>query len=267
MLNRWGRDAWRAGFIAAWAAAGGAQAASFDAPPVVRFVQDADLGPPLLSVERDAQGLRLRGGLSIDLNRAIAAEMGLTARFLPQPHSRVETALQNDTADLLCPADPARLRAPQRLRWIEGVYLNDRRVLIGADGTSMPAQVSQLADLPADAKTVRIAIAAGQAAPELQPLLARRGLRRDEVASEDAALRSLLAGRAAYAVVTGVFLDDWLRREPTLRAQLGPMLTLATVTIRCAIGPKSRITAEAVDEALKRLRASGGHEAMLKRYR
>ena len=62
----------------------------------LRFLYDQTMGPPLVQLSSPETGMEVSGGLFLDLNRAIAKELGLDAVFVAQPRRRLEQVLQRE---------------------------------------------------------------------------------------------------------------------------------------------------------------------------
>ena len=217
------------------------------------------MGPPLVELSAPEAGLEVRGGLFLDLNRAIAKELGRDAVFVAQPRRRLEQVLQTGGADVLCFAHPAWAAEPDQLAW-SSLYLNESTELVAAAGVAMPTLLAELS--PGLVGTV-----SGYVYPELDKALTQPGVVRDDGPNDEANLRKLLAGRTQYMVTHGLYLDYMLHRQPQIRTALGQRRVLRMFDTRCALGPKSVVSLRAFDAALQRLRDSGAYEALLKRYR
>lgn len=225
----------------------------------LRFLYDQTMGPPLVALSSPETGMQVRGGLFLDLNRAIAKELGFEAVFVAQPRRRLEQVLQAGGADVLCFAHPAWAAEPDKLAW-SSLYLSDSTELVAAAGLTIPAQLDELP--PGLIGTV-----SGYVYPELAKAFTSPGVTRDDGPNDEANLRKLLAGRTQYMVTHGLYLDYMLQQQPQSRAALGQRRVLRVFDTRCALAPKSVVSLRAFDAALQRLRASGAYEALLKHYR
>jgi len=228
--------------------------------PPLRFLHDLSVSPPFLAVTRDEQGSQtVVGGLLVDLNRALAAELGREAVFVPTPRRRVEQVLQAGGGDLLCYIDPSWLAEPQALDW-STVYLSNVNLLVARAGLSMPASLAEL-------RGVRVGTVAGYVYPELAGYLGSGGLLRDDAPNDETNLRKLAAGRTDYLVTHRIYLEHVLKRQPELGAALGARLEIRHFDTRCAVSRRGQISVQALDAALDRLRRDGRLAAILAAYR
>lgn len=225
----------------------------------LRFLHDPSVGPPLLQQTRPQGEPQAQAGLTMDLNRAIAAELGLQARFVPVPRKRIEAALQQGRADLICYKDPSWFLRPDAVRWSD-VYLSNSNLLISGPAATPPASLQALT-------RGRIGTVGGYRYPELEDVFARAGVQRDDAPDDEANFRKLLAGRTDHLVTHRLFLEHRLREQPAAAARLTGQLRIRDFDTRCALGPRAPVSLEAFDAALRRLRASGAYDDILNRYR
>lgn len=222
------------------------------APPAeLRVLVDTSTDMPMADI-RDEQ---LRGGLHYDLGRLLAAELGRQARFLVLPRKRLAAALTTGQADLMCHYQPAWLNGPYR--WSHP-FLPDAELLISRRDAP---PLRSLGDLAGQ----RIGTVLGFRYPSLENLLGEAMLR-DDAPSAAANLRKLAAGRVRHAVVGQRFLD-YQRRIGAFSIALQSSRILSRIDAGCALSPRSRLSIQALNQAISRLQARGQIEAMYAPYR
>ena len=160
--------------------------------PQLRSLYDQTMGPPLVELTSHKAGSEVRGGLFLDVNRAIAKELGYAPVVFATPHKRLEQVLRQGGADVLCDAHPAWAAEPDKLAW-SGSCLTDNAERVAAVGASLSARLKDLT-------LGRVGTVTGPVYPALSTAFAHPGVVRDDGPSDEVDLRKLLAGRTQYMV-------------------------------------------------------------------
>ncbi|HEX8613809.1 MAG TPA: transporter substrate-binding domain-containing protein [Telluria sp.] len=202
------------------------------------------------------QGEDLAGGLLKDLGDALAHELHLKPRYLTLPRKRVEAALADGTADLLCDLRPEWLDST-RWQWSDTVFSNNM-IIVGRTDTAPLGTLRELAG-------ARIGTITGYRYPALERELGPQFVR-DDTASDDLNLRKLLRRRFNYMLTNSLYYD-YQRRAHAERAHLArAMLAVEPFDTYCALPPNGKLTLAQVNRALLALRKSGRMQAILKSY-
>lgn len=212
---------------------------------------DTSTEMPLASI----QGGRLEGGLHRDLGVALAERLGRDAQFLLLPRKRIDLALQDGSADLICFYLPAWLPGP--FQWSQA-FLPNADVLVSRRDVPQPTSLAALAGEP-------IGTVHGFSYPTLQAALGPR-LLRDDAPSAGLNLRKLAAGRIRHVVLNQLYLGYQLRAGG-LAVALHPPLVLEASEAGCALSQRSSVSLEALNRAIGQLTSTGQLEHMLARYR
>jgi len=200
------------------------------------------------------QGDTLVDGIIKDLGEAIAARLGLKARFLPMPSKRVSLALSAGEADGLCYVLP---------HWIDGDFNWSRPVvptagvIVASPGAPPLRSLADLAGKP-------VGTVLGYRYPTLDAVLGRRFVR-DDALSMVQLFSKQSHGRNAYAIVDKLSLDYHLKTDAQLKLRI-ELVVNRSVT-QCAFSRASKQPFEAVSRAIDALVAEGEVERMLARYR
>ncbi|OFA05473.1 ABC transporter substrate-binding protein [Duganella sp. HH101] len=210
----------------------GAAAAARPAELVVMVDSTANM--PMALVENG----RLVDGVHKEIGETLARHMGRRVRFVVLPRKRLEAALQNGEADLLCAYMP---------EWMTGDYLWSRtvftteEVLITARSAPRLHAVAELSGQP-------VGTILGYLHPEMDALLGK-GFVRDNAPNMESNMEKLAHGRVQHILITQVVLDYYqrIRRQPLA---IHPPLSVATFTTRCAVSRKGRVGLEEVDRAI-----------------
>jgi ABC-type amino acid transport substrate-binding protein len=203
----------------------------------------------------------LAGGLLKELGDALARELHLTPRYLPQPRKRVEEALLSGHADVLCDLRPEWLERKDWL-WSEAIFSNTQIIASRAD----TAPVQRLAQLD----QLRVGTILGYYYPQLEQALGEPlsvHFVRDEAASDDLNLAKLLRHRYAYMVTNALYFDYQLKTHPD-RARLNPAsYPVMAFDTYCAVPPRGKLPLASLNRAIQALKRRGDIQAMLARFR
>ena len=115
--------------------------------------------------------------------------MGLAPLYLALPRKRVEAALRDGAADLLCDLRPEWVDG-KGWTWSQSVFANNMIVASRSD-TALPARLAQLSGQ-------RIGTILGYRYPEVEDQLGARQFRRDDAATDDINANKLLNARFNY---------------------------------------------------------------------
>lgn len=207
-------------------------------------------------------GEEVRAGIHRDIGEALARRLGLPlvlARVPQQreiaPHS-AEHARRH--ADLGCGMHPSWFPNAVHYQWSPPLFdIGD--LLVGRRGQAAPVSVKALPN------GTRVGTVRGYHYPMLQPLFDRGRLLRDDAPDQAAALRKLVRGHTAVAVVSPQSLAWFVRQHPD--AQLaGWRLSVQAAQYHCAIPKGSPLPPEPVWQALEAMKRDGELARILERY-
>ncbi|SHH02775.1 amino acid ABC transporter substrate-binding protein, PAAT family [Massilia sp. CF038] len=202
-------------------------------------------------------GEMLSSGLLKDFGDALALELKLEPRYLNLPRKRVEAALLDGQADLLCDLRPEWLDRKGWL-WTGTVFSNNMIVVSRIDTATLPA----LSGLSGQ----RVGTLLGYRYPEMEQALGR-SFARDDAASDDLNTSKLLGKRFNYMVSNSLYFD-YQRMVHPQSAQLNPaVLTVRSFDTFCALPPRGKLQLDRVNRAIIALRQRGTMRAIYERYR
>lgn len=200
---------------------------------------------------------KLTGGLLKDFGDALARELGLTPFYLNLPRKRVEQALSDGQADLLCDLRPEWLDG-KAWDWSDTVFSN--KMIVASRGDTPP--LTTLAQLSGQ----RIGTILGYRYPEMESQLDGRQFRRDDAVSDDLNTSKLLNRRFDYIVSNSLYYD-YQRKVHPKGARLNPaVLTVRPFDTYCALPATSRIGLAKINRAILAIRKRGEMELIYARY-
>lgn len=215
------------------------------------FIAPANHTMPFVDIRQSG----LQGGILKDLGEAIAARVGMKARFLIVPAKRVGAALEHGEADALCYTSP---------RWIDLSRVQWSRPLFDYTGV-----VARRADAPAVSHLAELAgtpigTVAGYRYPEVEQALGPH-FRRDDAPDMGRNLAKLALNRVAYALTERLTLAYAQREAP----QQGLQLALQTVSYptHCVFSEQRQLPLARLQQTVDDLLADGSIERILARYR
>ena len=198
---------------------------------------------------------RLVEGIHRDIGVELARHMKRTPKFMSLPRKRIDKALEDGDADVLCSYVP---------EWLGGKYHWSQpfvpivELLVTDKSVERPRDVAELAG-----KTIGTVL--GYSHPEMVEILGERFVRADAPNTE-ANLRKLAAGRVKYALVGRSFLDWHITKvDPAL--QLHPPLVVKSYMGQCAVSPKGRAKLAEVDRAIALMLKDGTIDAVIRKYK
>jgi len=219
----------------------------------ITFAVSMGSAMPMTAFEHET----LTAGLLKDMGDALARELQMEPVYLVLPRKRVEAALMNGQADLLCDLRPEWLDSKQWI-WTEPVFSNNMTIVSRADTTPL-ARLSQLTGQ-------RVGTVLGYRYPEMERRLGA-AFERDDAMTDEQNTSKLLSGRFNYMMSNSLYYDYQRKVHPK-----GALLNPAVFTVRpfdtyCALPPKGRLDPDKVNRAIVTLRKRGDMHAIYERYR
>ena len=200
---------------------------------------------------------KLAGGLLKDFGDALAHEMGLAPRYRSLPRKRVEAALGNGSADLLCDLRPEWLERKE-WRWSESVFTNNMIIASRSD----TAPLAHLAQLSGQ----RIGTILGYHYPEVEAALGTSRFQRDDAASDDLNTGKLLSERFSYMMSNSLYYDYQRKVHPAGKRLNPAVLTVRAFDTYCALPAGGRIGVAQVNRAILAIRRRGEMDQIYARY-
>lgn len=198
---------------------------------------------------------RLVEGVHKDVGEALARALGRQARFLALPRKRITLALESGEADLLCGYVPAWLSG--QFSWSQP-FMTQVEVVLTDRAAVRPPLLGALSGQP-------IGTVFGYHYPRLEQELGSAFVRADGP-SVELNLAKLAAGRLHHMAAIQSWVD-YQKREGGIKLPLHAPLVVAVHQTRCALSPRSQVTAAQLDRALARLQTDGTISAIEARYR
>lgn len=251
-----------AGLLAAclsgWATAASDAAVAASPPTELRLGFTRSWAMPWGEVVGD----EVRAGIHRDIGEALARRLGLPLVWarVPQqreiaPHSAEHMRRH---ADLGCGMHPSWFPNAAHHQWSPPLFdIGDQ--LVGRQGQAAPATVNSLPS------GTRVGTVRGYHYPMLQPLFDSGQLRRDDAPDQAAALRKLVRGHTAVAVVSQQSLHWFQRQHPDARLA-DWRLPVQAAQYHCAIPKGSSLPPEPVWQALEAMKREGELARILARY-
>jgi ABC-type amino acid transport substrate-binding protein len=212
---------------------------------------DSTANMPMARVEEG----KLVDGVHKEIGEILARHMGRQVRFLSLPRKRLEAALQQGEADLLCAYLP---------EWLTGDYLWSRVVFTTDELLVTDRQFTQIRDIGL-LRGQPIGTILGYYHPEMDALLGKDFVR-DNAPNMESNMAKLRLGRVHHILITQVVLDYYQRiLRPPL--SIHPPLTVVTWQTRCAVSRKGHVSLEEIDRAIAQATRDGSLAQMLMRFR
>jgi len=225
----------------------------------LRFALDHSVSAPLVLADRSTDRPVESAGMLVDLENAIARELGYDAVFLSIPRKRLEEVLQKGSMHVLCHTRTVWLKEPEKLQWSAG-FLSTANLLVKQQGGP---KLRSLQDLtPGKVGTVL-----GYVYPELQAQLQSGLLKRDDAENEVNNLARFMANRVDYFISEQLFLDYQVRKKPAINERVGNRLVADKFETRCALSKFSPVSVAQFDAALVSLKKRGEWDAIVAAYR
>ncbi|WP_229518432.1 ABC transporter substrate-binding protein [Massilia sp. PAMC28688] len=215
---------------------------------------------PMTKFRTAARGTEeLTGGLLKDFGDALARELAMQPRYLNLPRKRVEAALADGRADLLCDLRPEWMEGGG-WAWSETVFTN-YMIIAGRADTPPLSMLEQVAGR-------RIGTVLGYRYPEVESLLGGASrFRRDDAGSDDVNTNKLLNARFDYMMSNSLYYN-YQRKVHPRGAQLNPaVFTIRPFDTYCALPPNGRLDLAQVNRAILTLHKSGEMQKVYARYR
>jgi polar amino acid transport system substrate-binding protein len=242
--------------LLAWGAEGGARGAALDpvladarARGTLRVAVDVGFRP-----FADLNAAGAVEGYDIDLSRALAARMGLTAEFVPTGYDALYDALTSGRADVIASALPYAPEQGFRARF-SAVYFDAGQVLVAPAGSPVAAA--------ADLRGRVVGVALGSDADALARRMAPGGFTlRSGYDEPAAAFADLRAGRLDAVITDGVAALTAVQEAPGLR--IVQALSFEPLVLGLP-RPAFQLEAE-INRALDELRREGFFEQLNQRW-
>lgn len=199
----------------------------------------------------------LIGGLQKDFSDALARRLNANPVYVVLPRKRLEIALDNGEADLLCDMRPEWFGGKSWL-WSESTYSNSTIVVSLIDIPPIE-KLSDLAGRP-------VGTILGYHYPELESALGPKFIR-DDATSNSLNLKKLLMRRYQYLVSSTLFFD-YQRKVHEHRDQLNPArFNLFAFDAYCALPAHGKFSLTQINNAIAALKKDDEINAILRRYR
>lgn len=220
-------------------------------PAELVVMVDSTANMPMARVEDG----RLVDGVHKEIGEILARHMGRQVRFVMLPRKRLEHALQNGEADILCAYMP---------EWLSGDYLWSRVVFTTEEVLVTDARMPPLRTL-AELRGQPVGTILGYFHPEMDALLGKDFVR-DNAPNMESNMAKLGRGRVHHILITRVVLDYYQRLlQPPL--VIHPPLPVMSFTTRCAVSRKGHVALAEIDQAIGQAVKDGSLAGMLTRFR
>jgi polar amino acid transport system substrate-binding protein len=205
--------------------------------PMARIVQD-----------------RVVDGMSLELGRLLARQLGLELQMVALPRKRLRDELLQGRVDGACAYLPEWLPGP--LQWSKPFFLQEYAIVSRADAPA-PANLEAL-------RGQRLGTVLGFVYPELEAALGG-GFVRDDAPDAAASLRKLAADRLQHVAVSQRLLG-YLRRSGQFSAAVHPPLAVGEMRTQCALAPGAKVSVQQLNQAIDTIERNGSLAALYRRY-
>jgi ABC-type amino acid transport substrate-binding protein len=193
-------------------------------------------------------------GIHRDIGLELGNKLGMPVRFVALPRKRIERALLDGEADILCSYVPEWLGA--KFSWSQP-FVPIVQVLVTNATAPRPHRIEDLRGKP-------VGTVLGYSHPEMASL--GSDFVRADSATTEQNLRKLGAGRVQHAL-TGKSSLEYRQKLNDPLMTIHPPMVVSTYMGQCALSPKSPIGLARLDAAISALVKEGGLNAILAKYR
>lgn len=219
------------------------------AGPLVMVV-DSGTEMPMARIQRD----RVTEGMSLELGRLLARQLGRELEVRAVPRKRLQASLIGNQADLACAYLPAWLPGP--LQWSKAFFLQEDVIITRSDAAP-PQRLADLAGQP-------VGTVLGFVYPDLEAAMGP-AFRRADANESSANLRMLALGRIQHAAVS-VRLLAHLRATGEFNTAIHPPLLMNSLRTQCALAPQASVSLEQLNRAIEAIERDGSLAALYRRY-
>jgi len=225
------------------------------AQPPLKMAHTAGMGYPLVTM----QGQRVTGGLLKELADLVAARLGSTARHLLFSRRRIEQAVAQGEADIMCYSSPTW--SPKAVgAWTRHLLPQVERAVTLAE-----QPVPQKA--PDDFVGKRVTVMLGYHFAPIQPLFDSGEAQRLDDTRIDNLFRRVRLGMADVLIVSEAEIEGYFRNAPSERARYAiGKVPFSVVQTQCLVSPHSPWSVAAINGALAELEQAGEIERLARRY-
>lgn len=202
----------------------------------------------------DIRDGELKGGVHLDLARALAQKLNRELVVEVLPRKRLAGALESGRADILCTYQPDWLEGKHE--WTQA-FFPQSELLLSAAGAARPRS-------PADVRGQPVGTVLGFAYPEMDQALGKEFIRSD-APSAMANLQKFKLGRVQHIIIDKAFYDYQAKQGGPTGAY--PPLVVKHQLTRCAVSTRSRVPLPEFDAAITRLLREGAINKILSNYR
>jgi len=227
-------------------------------PPLTIGVAESD-GPAIVKLAGSDDQPELVGGLSKEIGDSLARALGTQPRYQVLSRKRVDSSIEQSRVDVVCNANPAWYRSPDKLGWTNELYPQIER-LVSRTGMANIQHVDQLAGH-------RIGTILGYSYASVDPLWKSHQATKVSDTRADLQMKSLLVGVTDVVINSELELASWAQSHPkeAKQVKMHPM-TLTTLPTMCAVAPKSTWSVAQLNQAIGELKRTGEIKTIFRRY-
>jgi len=226
-------------------------------PALTIGVAESD-GPAIVKLSGGDEP-ELVGGLSKEIGDSLARALGTQPRYQVLSRKRIDSSIEQSRVDVVCNANPAWYRSPDKLGWTNELYPQIER-LVSRTGMPNIQHVDQLAGH-------RVGTILGYSYASVEPLWQSHKASKVSDTRADLQMKSLLVGVTDVVINSELELASWAQSHPkdAKLVKMHPM-TLTVLPTMCAVAPKSAWSVAQLNQAIADLNRTGEIKTIFRRY-
>ncbi|MFZ6720147.1 substrate-binding periplasmic protein [Undibacterium sp. Ji49W] len=236
---------------------GGLSVASSATDVQLRVAVYENLDYPLNIFDKNHQ---LTGGLQKDFTDLLAKKLSAQVSYAAYSRRRIENAVIQGEADLMCYSSPGWFDLPKEVSWSLPTFPQVERVVVMAD---KPA----LENFPQQLEGKKLAVQLGYHYPQIGTQLTEGKIKRVDLTDVPGMFRMLSLRGADAMISSDSEIEGYFKNYPDKRALYKVSKTaFAIVHTQCALSHKSGWKIEQINAAIQSMQDNGDIDKIMRRY-
>ncbi|MFZ6767976.1 substrate-binding periplasmic protein [Undibacterium sp. Di26W] len=236
---------------------GGLTVACQAADAHLRVAVYENLDYPLNIFDKNHQ---LIGGLQKEFTDLLAKKISARASYVAYSRRRIEHAVIQGDADLMCYSSPGWFDLPKEVNWSIPTFPQVERVVVMADKPGLEI-------LPQQLEGKRLAVQLGYHYPQIGTQLTEGKIKRVDLTDVPGMFRMLSLSGADAMISSDSEIEGYFKNYPDKRALYKVSKTaFSIVHTQCALSRKSGWKIEQINAAIQTMQDNGDMEKIMHRY-
>ncbi|MBC3916666.1 transporter substrate-binding domain-containing protein [Undibacterium sp. CY18W] len=203
---------------------------------------------------------QLTGGLQKEFTDLLAKKISAHASYVAYSRRRIENAVIQGEADLMCYSSPGWFDVPKEVSWSLPTFPQVERVVVMADKPG-------LENFPQQLEGKKLAVQLGYHYPQIGTQLTEGKIRRVDLTDVPGMFRMLHLGGADAMISSDSEIEGYFKNYPDKRALYKVSKTaFSIVHTQCALSHKSGWKIEQINAAIQSMLDNGDLDKIMRRY-